>query len=262
MRRDSQIAILLGFAAIPAGVALMAAPYYAEAILKAYASKFFWGGLLVTILLLSAAIAIAARGEKTEPRLGRRRRMIALGGMIVCALGFVGFAAAYFWPSRHPGLSVSSKMMPLTSEISPDLHLSLLGGNVFTGDSTGWTGLSLEAQVWNTGGPTVATEWSLTITPKSALPIEAQFTKMPENMSLRGTSGNTEFIRSDESLEAKTSSTAIEMLPLRGRLLFYVTLPRTIVLAPDTELKLSVKDVYGKETSAVQRMGNWLQRNR
>lgn len=99
MRRDFQVAILLALAAIPAGVALMAAPYYAESALKAYAAQFFWGGLGLTALPLLGAIIIAVRGEAAAPKAGHGRRMIALAGMIVCGLGFLGFAAAYFWPT-------------------------------------------------------------------------------------------------------------------------------------------------------------------
>ncbi len=101
MRRDFQIAILLALAAIPAGVALMAAPEYIG-ILKEYPGPFFWGGLIVAAVLIGAAIIIAFRGEASQPRSGHRRRMIALAGMIIFGLGFVGAAAVYFWPTRPP----------------------------------------------------------------------------------------------------------------------------------------------------------------
>jgi hypothetical protein len=78
MRKDFQVAILLALAAIPAGVVLMVAPYYAEAALKEYAAQFVWGGLSLTALFILAAIIIAVRGEAAEPRVGHKRRMIAL----------------------------------------------------------------------------------------------------------------------------------------------------------------------------------------
>jgi len=99
MRRDFQIAILLALAAIPAGVALMAAPEYIG-ILKEYPGPFFWGGFALTAGLFGAAIAIAFRGEAAEPESGHRRRMIALIGMIIFGLGFLGSATVYFWPAR------------------------------------------------------------------------------------------------------------------------------------------------------------------
>jgi hypothetical protein len=101
MRKDFQIAILLALAAIPAGVALMAAPEYVG-VLKEYPAPFFWVGLILAVGLIGAAIVIALRGEASEPRSGHRRRMIALVGMIVFGLGFVGSAAVYFWPHAKP----------------------------------------------------------------------------------------------------------------------------------------------------------------
>jgi len=76
----------------------MAAPDYIE-ILREEPSPFFWGGLISTVGLIGTAISIA-RGEATEPRYGHKRRMIALAGMIIFGLGFVGSAALYFWPMR------------------------------------------------------------------------------------------------------------------------------------------------------------------
>jgi hypothetical protein len=88
MRKDFQIAILLALAAVPAGVALMSAPEYIP-ILKDYPAPFFWGGLILATGFIGAAITIALRGEASEPRLGHRRRMIALAGMTVFGLGFI-----------------------------------------------------------------------------------------------------------------------------------------------------------------------------
>jgi hypothetical protein len=99
MRRDFQVAILLALAALPAGVALMAAPEY-FGVLKEYPGTFFWGGLLLTAALIGAAIVIAIRGEAGEPIAGHKRRMIALAGMIGCGAGFAGL---YFWPTPHSG---------------------------------------------------------------------------------------------------------------------------------------------------------------
>jgi hypothetical protein len=42
--------------------------------------------------------------EKTEVRSkGHRRRMIAIWGMALCGLGFIGFTCAYFWPLLPTG---------------------------------------------------------------------------------------------------------------------------------------------------------------
>ena len=121
MRIDFQIAILLALAALPAGVALMAAPEYIG-ILKEYPAPFFWGGLILTAVFIAAAIIIALRGEASEPRLGHKRRMTALAGMIIFGLGFLGSAAVYFWPQR-PANQAASYQKPWKHELE-DLYNS------------------------------------------------------------------------------------------------------------------------------------------
>lgn len=39
---------------------------------------------------------------------GHRRRMISIVGMLVCGVGFLVFAAAYFWPERGVEVSVAT----------------------------------------------------------------------------------------------------------------------------------------------------------
>src|ERR1700730_17099921 len=107
MRKDFQIAVLLALAALPAGVALMAAPDYIP-LLKEYPGPFFWGGLILAAGLIAAAITIAVRGEASEPRAGHRRRVIALTGMVIFGFGFLGSAAVYFWPMRSTISEASS----------------------------------------------------------------------------------------------------------------------------------------------------------
>jgi hypothetical protein len=111
MHKPDQIAILSALAALPGGVALMAAPE-AFPFLKAYPLPFFWGSFGLTAVLLGAAIIIAFRSEAMEQRRGHKRRMIALSGMIVCGLGFLGFFAAYFWPATQGTLSASPASPP------------------------------------------------------------------------------------------------------------------------------------------------------
>jgi len=125
MHKPDQIAILSALAALPGGVALMAAPE-AFPFLKAYPLPFFWGGFGLTAVLLGAAIIIAFRGEALEPRKGHKRRMIALNGMIVCGLGFLGFSTAYFWPatqgtppSSSPGLAPVHQEPNSLAEVQP-----------------------------------------------------------------------------------------------------------------------------------------------
>jgi hypothetical protein len=100
MRRDFQIAIILAVAAIPAGVALMAAPEYLHLTGKRLALT-FWSGSVLTVLLITAAVILALRGEAQTPFKGRSNRMIAIVGMALCGLGFVGFTIWFF--SQRPG---------------------------------------------------------------------------------------------------------------------------------------------------------------
>jgi len=97
MRTDFQIAVLLGLAGIAAGAALMTAPEYIRTV-KEYPAPFFWAGLVLAVALTAVAIVIAVRSEAAEPEFGNTRRMIALGGMVISGLAFVGSASAYFWP--------------------------------------------------------------------------------------------------------------------------------------------------------------------
>jgi hypothetical protein len=55
--------ILLALVGIASGVLLMAAPYYAEAALKAYAGNSFWDGLTITLVAFSAVVIFIRSGE-------------------------------------------------------------------------------------------------------------------------------------------------------------------------------------------------------
>lgn len=72
MRRDYLIAILLGVAAIPLGAALMVATDYLH--LSGYLVPLtFWGGIALAVALITVAILIALRGERSESRAVSRR---------------------------------------------------------------------------------------------------------------------------------------------------------------------------------------------
>jgi len=108
MHIDRRIAILglLGTAAL--AVAMMAAPLLFADLPRWLLGLMFWGGLLLAAVVIGASIIIAFRGEASEPRIGHRRRMIALFGMIIFGVGFVGSAALYFWPMRPTPISEAS----------------------------------------------------------------------------------------------------------------------------------------------------------
>jgi hypothetical protein len=95
MRRDYQIAIVLAVAALAAGTALMAAPEYLHLGVQSLAVT-FWGGVILTALLIVGAVAIALRGEAQAAPKGHSYRMIAILGMAVCGAGFMAFAILFF----------------------------------------------------------------------------------------------------------------------------------------------------------------------
>jgi hypothetical protein len=139
----------------------------------------------------------------------------------------------------------------------------MLGGNVFVPDVPDMqeqlTGIALTAKVWNTGAPSVAAEWSLTVTPEGQQTVFAQWTQMPEVVTLYGTPHPT-VIHSSDALDKKTANNPIGDIPVEGALLFYVKLQKTVVLESSTRLDLSVRDIYGGTASDTQVLGDWLQR--
>lgn len=129
MRPDYRIAILLAVAAFPSGAALMVASEYLHLNPTAVFAT-FWGGIAIFLLLIAFAVRIALRGESKEPPVGHKRRMIALIGMTVCAVGLVGFAAMFFWPAPKSH-SISEVAQPQT--VNPMPEESYIKGNVFRG---------------------------------------------------------------------------------------------------------------------------------
>jgi hypothetical protein len=99
MRWDIRIAAYFFMAAACLAVCAVAAPDYLS--LTGIAGLLcFWGGMLGAILFAVAGFRAAFLGEEFKPKKGHRRRMIGLYGMVVCAVGLLGFSAAYFWPSK------------------------------------------------------------------------------------------------------------------------------------------------------------------
>lgn len=102
MRRDFVIAILLALAAVPLGVAMMAAPLLFPSAPHWALVLCFYGGIALAFLLIGAALLVAVRDERRAERRGQRNRMIPLLGMMVCGIGFLSFGAWYLWPARQP----------------------------------------------------------------------------------------------------------------------------------------------------------------
>jgi hypothetical protein len=104
---------------------------------------------------LVMAIRAALKDEEEAPVAGRKRRMIALGGMIVCGFGFLGFAAAYFWPTssivREPQRAsaehANSDRVEPRSEAFPSVQLVI--------DHEGDDGTNFRLLMRNTGSTTL-----------------------------------------------------------------------------------------------------------
>jgi hypothetical protein len=184
---------------------------------------------------------------------------VPLGPSALFVLGCAAMLVAAGWYKDI--LSAESKSGQTSSMAGrPEIHLSMLGGDVFIPDGEPTlTGIAVQARVWNTGAPSAVIDWSLAIIPHNEQPVFAQFTKIPETLIARGPK-NSAILHASDSLDAKTSSTQVDKMPLLGALLFYVALPKSIVQAHDTRWSLSARDIYGKEVRVSQLMGEWLQR--
>jgi hypothetical protein len=142
----------------------------------------------------------------------------------------------------------------------PEFHLTVPGANIFIPDAQpAWTGIGVDARIWNTGAPSIATDWSMQIVPNGGDVVNAQLTAMPNVLSATGPFNSAKLLAAN-SLEAKTRDTPVGAVPVDGVLLFYVALPKATVQAPDTRWEITVKDIYENKTQVTKLMGDWLHR--
>jgi hypothetical protein len=148
---------------------------------------------------------------------------------------------------------------PFENSARPSFRLLLQGANIFIPDTEpNLTGIALDVIITNTGAPSVALDWSLSVVPSTGSPKAAQLTKMPKSLVARGPS-NTAYINSSESLEESTLTDSLETnIPRSGKLLFYIALPKQAVM--DSVLELSVTDVKGNHFLVRQKTSEWLHR--
>lgn len=190
-----------------------------------------------------------------------------LSVILIISIPFWFIAGTNLYKQQEKARETQTSATPkneTTQELrKPNLKLFMSGANVFIPDAPDvrnrLTGIVIDAKIWNTGASSVATEWNLCIIPEGGLPVVAQLTKIPNNLRVRGEL-NSFVINSSESLEDKVSQNHITTMPVTGKLLFYVQLPKEVVQRPSTRWELSVKDIYGKETKFSQRVGDWLAR--
>jgi hypothetical protein len=57
----------------------------------------------------------------------------------------------------------------------PDFKVLMMGANIFVPtQEKGWSGIALQAKIWNVGAPSVVVSWSLTIITPGQTPVIAQ----------------------------------------------------------------------------------------
>jgi hypothetical protein len=120
------------------------------------------------------------------------------------------------------------------------------------------TGIVLDAQIRNSGMPSRATGWKLTVTPKSGTPAAAQYEKtIPKELTF---GDPPQILRASEGLADKVLKKSLQNGQVQsGRLLFYVRLPLATVQDPATKLTLSVQDIAGNPYSTAPLVvGDWL----
>jgi hypothetical protein len=180
--------------------------------------------------------------------------------LVVAAV--LGIATGCLLLSYWIGPTTSSGPPPTAAYSMSDLRLSMLGGDVFiphASDVRTYTGIVIDAEVWNTGAPSAVVKWALMVIPKGKPPVSGQLTIIPKSLSLTGQYNN-DVIYGADALDQKTRAKPVSTTPIVGKLLFYVYLEKSVVVAPSTRLELSATDIYERETTVSQIMGEWLQR--
>jgi hypothetical protein len=88
-------------------------------------------GLSLALILIGAAKELAAEAKEENAK-GHTRRMIAIGGMLVCGIGFLIFGGIYFWPSDIGPTQPAQATVPaplLASQIEEMTRLQRFLGN-------------------------------------------------------------------------------------------------------------------------------------
>jgi hypothetical protein len=230
----------IGVIGIPAAVGLtMAAATPGE-------FRFVWGCFIVAATLTLGSFIWLTY----EQPLGLAKILVA---GIIGAIVSIGLVIAFGWvrskqdAAEHAASPVATEEPAAPLAKVPQLRLTVFGGNIFTPNASDvrsrLTGMGLTVQIWNTGSPSVATEWSLVVTPQGKGPVVAQLTKIPEQLIATGKI-NSSVLRSSDDLSVIAASREIRSIPINGTLLFYVALDQATVLNPTTQIRLAVRDIY------------------
>ena len=136
----------------------------------------------------------------------------------------------------------------------PEFRLKISSANIFTfGEAPMRTGIVLGAKIWNMGGRSVVTDWSLSVIPKGGPPEVAKLRAIPDQLRLAGQSPTV--IYAADALDIKTSAENIPKKPLKGKLLFQVLLEHQTVVNQSTAFELSSTDIYGTRFSVRTTVG-------
>jgi|SRR5580704_1443059 hypothetical protein len=155
---------------------------------------------------------------------------------------------------QTPAASASS-----AANTSAHFTLNAEGANFYASpsDPKSSTGIVLDAQIRNSGMPSKATGWSLTVTPRGGTQAAARYETIPKELTF-GDPPQT--LRASEGLADKVLKKALAYGQVAsGRLLFYVHLPLATVQDPATKLTLTVQDIAGNPYSTMPLVvGDWL----
>jgi hypothetical protein len=98
MRRDRKIDLWYWIAAAALAIALMPAADLLHDVSLLRKWSIFLIALALALACFLRAVFLAWRDEEEAPKHERRQKMIALVGMIIFGLGFLGCAEWFFWP--------------------------------------------------------------------------------------------------------------------------------------------------------------------
>jgi hypothetical protein len=155
MRRDFLFALILGLAALPAGLAVSEGIEYFP-YLRGHPGVGFWGSSAVTVLVFTSGVIIAIKGERQAEREGVRRRMLPFIGMLVFGSGFIVCVAWYFWPRIEPELSTDSppaETQALFLECSSTVPILPPNGKAFSFPAIGMSKIEMRGGFEERGGP-------------------------------------------------------------------------------------------------------------
>jgi len=205
------------------------------------------------------AAQAGGRGRPSNiPKMSVSRRywpLLLMGALVLVNATITGLDIY----SRHhvvveSGPTAGSPKSSVPAEEEPTKFLLTIGPpDVFIptpkGSQNSRTGVLVRATIWNTGKPSFAPEWSLTVIPRNGMtPVRED--SIPINpMGLRVGGTNAAFeISQDEDISIKTKLAKVAETPVEGSVRFFFHLPQSVV--ENSRIKLTVKDSRGSEFNA------------